>query len=341
VSASRGPAVSEGGSAVSGGPAVPGGPAVSDATRARIRAAAEQLGRRPGRGVARAGHGMQQETIGLVIPRSPRALGLEPFWTQFIAGVESVLAEHGCALKLRLAPGAGREIGVHRDWWQRREVGGSIVVDLRVDDERVPILRELGMPVVLAAHPSLTGGLPAVWTDDAGATETLVRYLAALGHRAIGRVAGDPALGHTALRTEVFTRMAGRLRLRSITVTTDYGAVEAGHATRALLRRPDPPSAVVYDSTVMAVAALDMAAELGIDVPGRLSVVAWDDSPLCRITSPPLSVVRHDVYGYGARTALALIREIDGIPRPPDETAVPAIRPRGSTAAPPRPPARS
>jgi DNA-binding LacI/PurR family transcriptional regulator len=307
-------------------------PGVSEATRARIKAAAQQLGWRPNQ-AAQVMRGMQQETVGLVIPRGSRAMGLEPFWMQFIAGIESVLVEHGCALKLCLAPDQEREIEVHSSWWRRKEVGGAIVVDLRVADERVPILKELGMPVVMAAHPSLVDGLRAVWTDDTGAMETLVRYLAALGHRAIARVGGNPALGHTALRTEAFERMTAELGLRSTAVTTGDSGSEA---TRTLLLDPQRPTAVIYDNTIMAVAALAVSAEMGFDVPGDLSVVAWDDSPLCRVTTPPLSVVRHDVYEYGARAATALIRLIDGMPQSPDETVVPVIHPRGSTAAPPR-----
>lgn len=310
-------------------------PGVSEATRARIKAAAQQLGWRPNH-AAQVMRGMQQETVGLVIPGGSRAMGLEPFWMQFIAGIESVLVEHGCALKLCLAPGQEREIEVHSSWWRRKEVGGAIVVNLRVGDERVPILKKLGMPVVMAAHPSLTDGLRAVWTDDAGAMETLVRYLAALGHRSIARVGGNPALGHTALRTEAFERMTAELGLRSTAVTTGYSGSEASQATRTLLLDPQRPTAVIYDNTIMAVAALAVTDEMGVDVPGDLSVVAWDDSPLCRVTTPPLSVVRHDVYEYGARTAIALIRLIDGIPQSPDGTVVPVIHPRGSTAAPPR-----
>lgn len=278
------------------------------------------------------------DPIGLVVVRPAADLVREPFLTQFIAGVEEVLGGER-ALRLCLAADTAHEVAVHRAWWLRREVAGAIVVDVRMADERLPVLRELGMPVVLAGPPSLAGGLPAQWSDDEAAADAVVRYLAALGHRRIARVAGDPLLAHTVLRDRAFADVATALGLDHVSVPAHPAATpgaaargDAGHATRRLLLGPAPPTAIVYDSTPAAVAALTVAAEMGVDVPGALSVIAWDDSPLCRVTRPRLSVVRHDVHGYGARTARALLCLVAGTPPPARQPAVPVLRPRASTA---------
>ncbi|WP_329079118.1 substrate-binding domain-containing protein [Streptosporangium sp. NBC_01469] len=69
-----------------------------------------------------------------------------------------------------------------------------------------------------------------------------------------------------------------------VTVHTDYTGEEGARATRRLLSSPARPTAIVYD--IMAVAGLSAAQDLRLDVPGDLSIVAWDDSPLSRVVRP-------------------------------------------------------
>ncbi|GAB3440680.1 LacI family DNA-binding transcriptional regulator [Actinophytocola sediminis] len=308
-------------------------PGVSVATRERILAAARELGWRPNLAASSlAGH--RVHTVGLAIARPARLLGLEPFYMEFISGIESVLKHRSCSLLLRLVE-PDEEVEVHREWWQGGRVNGSILVDLRVNDPRVPALSGIGLPAVVVGHPSLAGPFTSVWTDDAAAIEEAVRYLAALGHRRIARVSGPAELGHSVLRTEAFTSVAGQLGLEASTVVADFSADQGSRACRGLLAAARPPTAIVFDNDVMAVAALGVAAEFGLSVPGDLSVLAWDDSQLCQLTRPTLSAMRHDVFSFGAQAARTLFAVIDGAPPAASQLAhVPSLVPRGSTAPP-------
>lgn len=71
---------------------------------------------------------------------------------------------------------------------------------------------------------------------------------------------------------------------------------EGARATRSLLTAggPDRPTAIVYDNDIMAVAGLSVAAEMGLSVPGDVSLLARDDSQLCRLTHPTLSAMSHE-----------------------------------------------
>ena len=60
------------------------------------------------------------------------------------------------------------------------------------------------------------------------------------------------------------------------------------------------PTAVVYDNDLMAIGGLAAAKELGVAVPDQLSVIAWDDTAVARLATPPLSVVTVDVHGLGS-----------------------------------------
>jgi DNA-binding LacI/PurR family transcriptional regulator len=173
-----------------------------------------------------------------------------------------------------------------------------------------------------------------VWNDEAGAVRAVVEYLAALGHRRIARVAGPPELWHTAMRTEVFEATAAELGLSPVTVPTDYTGEQGARVTRSLVASAEPPTAIVYDNDVMALAGLSVAAEMGVAVPERLSLVAWDDSVLCRLVHPPLTAVSLDIAGYGARVARLLLEQIAGAAPESVCHAMPVLVPRGSTAPP-------
>ncbi|MFE0677602.1 LacI family DNA-binding transcriptional regulator [Streptomyces sp. NPDC058867] len=311
-------------------------PGVSEATRERIFAAARDLGWAPNSS-ARSLSRQAVDTIGLAICRPARLLGLEPFYMEFISGIESVLAERDCSLLLRLVGSLEEETQLQERWWRERQIGGSILVDLREDDPRIEPLRRLGLPAVTVGHPSLTGGFPSVWTDDATAVGEAVRYLAALGHRRIARVGGPSGLGHSAIRTAAFeTAMADLGLERGTHVETGFSGEEGARATRSLLLSAERPTAIVYDNDIMAVAGLGVATEMGVSVPDELSLLAWDDSQLCRLTHPTLSAMSHDVHSFGAQVTRVLFDVIAGQEPLSQPVATPQLVPRGSTA-PPRP----
>jgi DNA-binding LacI/PurR family transcriptional regulator len=316
--------------------AINGQPGVSDATRARILAIAEEIGFNPN-SAARALSGSNANAIGLALCRPARILGIEPFYMELISGVQAELSARSYALTLQVVSDTQSEIAVYRRWWGERRVDGVLVCDLRVDDSRVPILEQLQLPAVVIGGPTGTGALPHAWSDDAAALVETVEYLHALGHRRIARVAGLPDLLHTAIRTEAFTSVCGRLGLgRAVTVPCDYTGEESARATRRLLSTAARPSALIYDNDVMAVAGLAVAQEMGLAVPRDLSIVAWDDSPLCQLVHPPLTALTRDIPAYGAHAARQLLAALAGAPPALDlQTDTAHLTPRGSTGPPP------
>lgn len=309
-------------------------PGVSEATRTRIFAAARELGWEPNLS-ARSLSIQRVDTVGLAICRPARLLGLEPFYMEFISGIESVLTEHSCSLLLRLVRDLDEEVALQESWWRGRRVSGSILVDFHQDDARLPALKDLGMPAVAVGHPSLTGGLTSVWTDDATAVAEAVRYLAALGHRRIARVGGPLTLGHSGIRAAAFDAVTAELGLEGQQAATGFAGEEGARATRSLLLSARRPTAIVYDNDIMAVAGAAVAAEMGLSVPDDLSLLAWDDSQLCRLTHPTLSAMSHDIHGFGAEVTRTLFAVIAGEDVGSHPVPTPALTPRGSTGPPP------
>ncbi|GJF31547.1 LacI family transcriptional regulator [Kitasatospora sp. NE20-6] len=317
--------------------AVNGRPGVSESTRDRILGAARDLGWAPSRAARSLAGGAGPRALGLAIGREALTGGSGVFHMAFVGGLESVLAEHAWTLLLHTTTDLRSEVDLYRTWWQSGRINGALLVGVVADDPRVPALHHAGVPTVAAAHPSLAGGLPAVWMDDATATTEAVVYLAALGHRRIAHVAGPGRFGSYLVRARAFAEATAGLESDACpSVPTDLSAGAGAHATRTLLSSPRPPTAILYDNDLTAVAGMSVAQEMGLRVPEDLSVVAGDDSELCRTVRPTLSALSQDSYAYGEEAARCLLELLDRGRAESRVCGAPVLVPRGTTA-PPRP----
>jgi DNA-binding LacI/PurR family transcriptional regulator len=313
--------------------ALNGQPGVSDATRQRILAIARELDFQPS-SAARALSDGRAGAFGLVIDRPASTLGVEPFFMQLIAGIQAELSLDHVALLFTMAEDQAAEIELYRTWWAQRRVDGVFLVDLQVRDRRVGVLRDLRMPAVVFGSPRGSGSLPAIWQDDVAATQTVVDYLAELGHRRIARVGGIPRYWHTKLRSDAFQKVAGRAGIEAVSIESDYTGEHGAEATRTLLLSATPPTAILYDNDLMALSGLSVATQMGVDVPAGLSIVAWDDSILCELVHPAITALRRDIAAIGAAGARRLITLADGSPVDDLAEGRPVLTVRGSTAAP-------
>jgi DNA-binding LacI/PurR family transcriptional regulator len=298
--------------------ALNGQPGVSAATRERILAIAEEVGFQPS-SAARALTAGKAEAFGLVIDRPAQTLGIEPFFMQLVSGIQAELCEHQVTLLFTVTEDTDAEIALYRRWWQQRRVDGVFLVDLQVDDRRIAVLEELRMPAVVIGTPQGSGSLPAVWQDERACVETVVGYLAGQGHRRIARVGGRSQYWHSVLRREAFAAVAAIAGLDAVSVEADYSAEHGAAATVGLLGSAEPPTAILYDSDVMAAAGLGVAQRMGVSIPGGVSIISWDDSALCELMHPTLTALRRDIAGAGS-TAARLLRELAAGGRP--ESAV-------------------
>jgi DNA-binding LacI/PurR family transcriptional regulator len=285
-------------------------PGISDTTRERILAIAEDLGWYPNH-AARSLSAARADACGIVMARSAKTLALEPFYMEFIAGVESELSARSIAFTTQLVGDLSEEFRVYRRWWGERRVDGVLMMDLRLTDPRIDELVSLGFPAVVVGGPVEGSVLPSVWHDESAAVIEVVRYLAALGHTRIARVAGIAGLVHTADRTAAFRQIAKDLSITASVVSTDYSPEAGARATRQLLSAPEPPTAFIYDSDLLAVAGFGVVQQMGFSVPDDLSIVAWDDSMLCQVVHPALTAVTRDITKYGAWSGRLLLAEIE------------------------------
>ncbi len=304
---------------------------VSDETRRRVIEVADELGWAPA-SAARSLAGASAGTVGMVLARDPGILGVESFYMRFLAGLESELSARSVGLLLQVVQTTEQELATLEKWRKTRQVDGVLLVDLTVDDPRTELCSRPGaLPAVVVGDPSVANGLTSVWTDDATSMRDAVNYLADLGHRRIAHVSGLAPLAHTRIRSDAFDEAMRDRGMVPVVLRTDYTMQAGADATRTVLLSDDPPTALIYDNDIMAVAGSTVAAEVGFAVPGDVSLIAWDDSVLCEHTLPPLTALSHDVVAFGAHVARRLFDVIDGTAADAFLDSTPRLHLRGST----------
>lgn len=311
--------------------ALNGRPGVSEETRRRILAIADEHEWRPS-STARALVGARAGVVGFAVNRPARTLGAEAFFTDLIAGVQSSLAERRMGLQLVVVQSIADEIATYRRWRSANQVDGVIVLDPRDDDPRPEILRSLGLPaVVIGGRPSGTDDPATIWLDDAQAAESVFGYIAGLGHRRVVYISGPAEYEHSRLRSEVLDSMADR-GVVGETIATDYSPSEVSSVMRALLSRRERPTAVVFDNDTMAIAGLRVTQEMGVSVPGEISLASFDDSVVTGLMHPSITCLTRDTFGLGEQAAAFLLDQIDAPEILPDRTGPrPALTVREST----------
>lgn len=285
-------------------------PGVSPETRERVRELARELGWFPSSS-ARALSRARTGAIGLVLSRHPELLGTEPYYMQVISGIEQVLIEADVALVLRMVgPLPGRDLPVYERWAGERRVDGVILFDAQEDDPRFPLMERLGLPAVLHGGPVPT--MPCVTGDEPDDAARVVDHLRSLGHRRIAHVTGPQDYVHERRRQRLVGERAAEVGVQVDVVRGDYTLDGARRLTLQLLRSPEPPTGIVYANDLMALGGLDAAAEVGVAVPGQLSVVSWDDSILCQVARPHVTALDRNPREFGRMSATVLLEEIAG-----------------------------
>lgn len=284
---------------------------VSAATRERILDSARELGWTPSLRARSLSTG-RSFACGLVLGRSPDVIAADPFFHSFIAGLEDEFSQAGQVLVLAVATPGRHEAETYRGLAADRRVDGVILTDLRVGDDRIELVRDLGLAAVTLGVPDVDSDFSSVSVDDAAGIERVVAHFAELGHRRIAHVAGPEAMLHAGRRRASFESAARAAGMSPLVVVTDFSAGEGARATEHLLDDDEPPTAIVYSNDHMAVAGLGVAQRRGLVVPRDLSISGFDDTELGRHIHPALTTVATDARTWGAVAARTLLDALGG-----------------------------
>lgn len=325
--------------------ALAGKASVSAPTRAKVEAAANELGYAVSSAASSLASG-RTRNVGVVMPFLTGW-----FFTRVLAGAHETLADAGYDLTLYHLD-ASREGSASREnprrerlfgeFLLRKRVDALITVSLELTDDEVERLRGIGKPVV-----GLGGPLPGARTmsiDDIAVARLATEHLLALGHTQIAHLGGDPTLDldfhlptnrrggyEAALTAASITPDPLLVRVADFTVASGY------EATKQLLGDPRvAPTAIFAASDEMAIGAIMAARDLGRRVPADLSVVGIDGHSLSEFFG--LTTVDQFPEEQGRLAARSILAALEGDDHPQENVALPyelVVR-SSSTAPPPR-----
>lgn len=310
---------------------------VSDKTRRRVLAASAGMDYRPNP-FARSLRTGRSRTLGLLVTTIA-----DPFTGEVTQSMDQAARERGYRTLLMLTglglstvgqPASGAHPG-------QGFVDGALLVGFQlVGYAPFPgvAARHRGMITAIANDPDLPS-----FTMDMDArhgVHAALRHLCELGHR---RLAMIYDARHLAMHTrraafDEFIRDTGLPALPGAIGAAESGYYEDGAvSTERLLALPEPPTAIFAANDQLAIGALHAAWRRGLRVPNDLSIVGFDDIPMARYLTPPLTTMRQPMEEMGRRTTNALIDLLEGHAAPSpvaDLVLRPELIIRDSTAPP-------
>jgi DNA-binding LacI/PurR family transcriptional regulator len=299
--------------------------AVAVETRRRVVAAADELGYAPhpvARSLARGRSG----NLGIVVPdvansfaaviiKAVQGEALREGFALFVAGSDHVPDEE-FRLARAIAP----------------QVDGLLLVTPGMSDDR---MREIAAVTPVTVMNREIDGTPAVLIPSSDGMAQALEHLHALGHRDVAYLGGPRAYSDT-LRREAFRASCARLGLSGVEIDLDDARFSAGIRAGDLVVAARVSAAVAFNDEV-AVGVLNRLADRGVDVPGEVSVVGFDDTGLAEMVRPRLTTVRLPATAAGAAAVRMLLDVVHGRDRTGDRTSLSTELIVRSTTGPPPP----
>jgi DNA-binding LacI/PurR family transcriptional regulator len=304
-----------------------GHPALRDSTRQRVLQAMEELRFRPNR-AARALVTSESRTIGALVSSG---------------------AEYGPSASLRAVETAADEAGyvvdtAHIDHADRasiesaldRMVGHAVegLVILAPQSRTLEVIEQLSIRIPFVTVHSLHSEDHRMSVDQLAGARLATRHLLELGHHRVVHVPGPEGWVETDARRQGYREEMTAWGFEPVVVPAGAWTADSGYRAGLGLRGRRGLSAVFCGNDHIALGLVHAFAEAGLDVPGDVSVVGFDDVPEAAHFLPPLTTVRQDFPELGRRCMAVLLAELRGEQpiRPGDVEPVLVVR--ESTAAP-------
>ncbi|GIF66136.1 LacI family transcriptional regulator [Asanoa ishikariensis] len=311
---------------------------ISDATRARVLEAMAELDYQPN-AMARGLATRRSRIVGLLMPMSERGFGATE--TAFVTGAAAAASDAG--YHLVLSPIGAGDLDDLRRLASQRMVDGVALMEVQIEDGRVGVLQETGVPLVLIGRTSDTTGLSYVDIDFDQTVREAVDHLVGLGHRRIVYVnhsAATIAAGYgPALRTrDSFVAAMTGYGLEPLMIPAEDSAAGGRAAlAQAMTQAPDLTAVLAMNEN----AIFGILAELAVRrraVPGDVSVVSMVTSPaVAELAYPALTAMTSPGSALGRIAVEALLRQLDGTGAHHQQLLPCALEVRGSTCPAARP----
>jgi len=307
------------------------GASVSSKTAEKVREAAEKLGYRPNV-LARSLITGRSRMIGLVV-----AYLENYFYPEALEKLSNALQAEGYHVLVFMASQTSDNIDQVLDEILDYQVDGIIMASVALSSELTARCQAAGVPVLLFNRSQDDAAVSAVTSDNLEGGRQVAQFLHAAGHRRFGHIAGWEGASTQRDRERGFFEGLRALGINGYERQVgNFHYEQACDAARRMFDRSDHPDALFAANDHMAFAAMDVLRfELGLSVPGDVSVIGFDDVPPAAWPAYDLTTVRQRANLMVERTVATLLKMIER----PGETAEQHVLPaplivRGSARLP-------
>lgn len=282
-------------------------------TRTRIQETARRLGFRPN-GLAQSLLRRRSFTVGMLTNDTYGRFSLP-----VMAGISEALVDNGVSVFLCNVEDDPRLGQLHVDAMLEKRVDGIIATGKRIDRHLPVDLSNLGVPIIYAFTQPDPDSIAFVSDDEGGAREA-VEHFVRLGKREIVHVTGPESFDVVHGRAAAYRAVLAENGLAEWPVRMGAWSERWGHDAIADLfdgaaRRPD---AVFCGNDQIARGVIDALRERGIDVPGEVGVIGFDNWEIVAAASrPPLTTVDMNLVALGREAGMTLLSLVDGNPVEP------------------------
>jgi DNA-binding LacI/PurR family transcriptional regulator len=283
------------------------GASASEKTVQKVRAAAAKLGYRPNV-LARSLITGKTRIIGLVV-----AYLDNQFYPVALEHLSKALQARGYHVLVFMAGNDAAGVGDVMQELLDYQVDGIITASVGISNELAGRCQAAGIPVVLFNRGQDDPRLSEVASDNEAGGRQAAEFLVAGRHRRIAHIAGWQGSSTGRSRAEGFREgLAAAAMAPACVIDGMYSRETAAEVARELFASPDRPDAVFVGNDHMAFAVMDvLRSELGLSVPGDVSVVGYDDVPLASWAAYDLTTIRQPVRRMVAATVETLLGQIE------------------------------
>jgi LacI family transcriptional regulator len=280
---------------------------VRETTRRRITEVAARLRYTPN-SAARSLSLRQTETIGVLLPDL-----YGEFFSEVIRGIDQLVQREGWHLLVSSSHNERADLDSALRAMRGR-VDGLLVMSPGLDASALSENLPANLPVVLLNCEVAGRAFDSLNIDNCGGAMAVTEHLLGLGHERVGVITG-PARNHDSRERLRGTRSVLEARGRGLPAGLvyegDFSEASGFRGALALLEGARRPSAIIAGNDSMAVGALSALADAGVRVPQDMAVVGFDDIPIARYVSPPLTTVRVSIPELGSRAAARLLEALE------------------------------
>jgi LacI family transcriptional regulator len=284
-------------------------PDVNQETRERIMSLIEQKNYHPN-AFAKAISSQKSDSLGLIIPYEAEYIFTNPFYVEVLRGVSTQANVMGYYLNICYPHDQN-----YVDIFKQKRVDGFILIS--PGSKHLSIIESLkkeGAPFVATAKIPSEKHLTYVDVDNFIGGVMATEHLVKLGHRRIGFV-GKPTLTSSTDRFDGYKDSLKRHHIQfdeSLVKISDTSSIEGGYlAAMELLEMEQKPSAIFLTNDLLALGAFKAIGEKGMNVPGDISVIGFDDIPMADYVNPPLTTIRQPAFEKGVEACKMLVNYLE------------------------------